>query len=52
MRIDNIVKAAGSGFVFPSQTAYLARDGGVDGEKRDVAETEVGNLRFRGKLPV
>lgn len=51
LRIDDIVTAAGSGFAFPSQTAYLARDGGVDSEKRDVAETEVGNLRIRGKLP-
>lgn len=51
LRIEDIIKDAGSGFAFPSQTAYLARDTGLDDEQRDKAETEVGHLRFTGKLP-
>ncbi|UCH52220.1 MAG: mechanosensitive ion channel, partial [Pseudomonadota bacterium] len=51
LRIEGIVKEAGSGFAFPSQTAYLARDRGLDDKRREEAETNVGHLRFTGKLP-
>lgn len=51
LRIEGIITAAGSGFAFPSQTAYLARDSGLDEERREEAETEVGHRRFTGKLP-
>jgi len=51
LRIEDIVKSAGSGFAFPSQTAYIARDTGLDAEHRGIAETEVGQRRFTGKLP-
>ena len=51
LRIEDIIKKAGSGFAFPSQTAYLARDGGLDDKRREEAETEVGHRRFIGKLP-
>ena len=51
LRIEGIIKAAGSGFAFPSQTAYLARDTGLDDKRRGEAETEVEHLRFTGKLP-
>jgi MscS family membrane protein len=51
LRIEDIIIEAGSGFAFPSQTAYFTRDTGLDDERRDKAETEVGHLRFTGKLP-
>lgn len=50
-RIADIVSEAGSGFAFPSQTAYLARDAGLDDERKDAAETRVGQQRAVGKLP-
>ncbi|KPJ87073.1 MAG: hypothetical protein AMJ53_18715, partial [Gammaproteobacteria bacterium SG8_11] len=51
LRMESIIKNAGSGFAFPSQTAYIARDSGLDQKHREEAETEVGHLRFTGKLP-
>jgi len=51
LRIEAIITAAGSGFAFPSQTAYLARDKGLDDEHRQEAETEIAQLRGTGKLP-
>jgi MscS family membrane protein len=51
LRIEDIIKEAGSGFAFPSQTAYLTRDTGLDEKRREEAETQVGHLRFTGKLP-
>lgn len=51
LRIEDIIKKAGSGFAFPSQTAYLTRDSGLDDKRREEAETEVGHRRFTGKLP-
>jgi len=52
LRMESIIKNAGSGFAFPSQTAYIARDSGLDQKHREEAETEVGHLRFTGKLPI
>jgi len=51
LRMEEIIKKAGSGFAFPSQTAYLARDSGLNKERKAEAETEVGHLRFTDKLP-
>ena len=51
LRIEDIIHDAGSNFAFPSQTAYLTRDAGLDTEHRKEAETEVGHRRFTGKLP-
>lgn len=51
LRMEDIIKEAGSGFAFPSQTAYLARDTGLDEKRREEAETQIGHLRFTGKLP-
>ncbi len=51
LRIEDLVVEAGTGFAFPSQTAYLARDGGLDAERRGQAETQVGHWRAREKLP-
>ena len=51
LRMGEIIRAAGTGFAFPSQIAYLARDGGMDVERRNQAEVEVQHMRVRGKLP-
>lgn len=51
LRIEDIIVEAGSGFAFPSQTAYLSKDKGLDDEKREEAETQIGHMRFTGKLP-
>lgn len=51
LRIEGIIKQAGSSFAFPSQTAYIARDAGLDANRREEAETEVGHRRFTGTLP-
>lgn len=51
LRIADIVSEAGSGFAFPSQTAYLARDSGLDDERKNAAEARVSGLRAVGKLP-
>lgn len=51
LRIMDIVKEAGTGFAFPSQTAYLGRDSGLDHEKASQAEREVQVWRGKGQLP-
>ncbi len=51
LRMADIVKEAGTSFAYPSQTAYLARDAGLDAERRDEAEDQVEHWRARGKLP-
>lgn len=50
-RIGEIVEKSGSGFAFPSTTAYLARDGGLDGEKAAFAAKEVRQWRESGRFP-
>ena len=51
LRIMDIVKDAGTGFAFPSQTAYLANDGGLDSEQTRRAEEQVTGWRSDGSLP-
>lgn len=51
LRIMDIVKESGTGFAFPSRTAYMARDAGLDGEKGLAAEAEVETWRTQGRLP-
>jgi MscS family membrane protein len=51
LRIGEIIKTAGTGFALPSQTAYLSRDGGLDSQRQEQAETEIHHLRMTGKLP-
>lgn len=51
LRMADIVSEAGTGFAFPSQTTYFARDTGVDAERREQAEARVEHWRSRGKLP-
>ena len=50
LRIMDIVAASGTGFAFPSQTAYLASDSGLDHAKRQAAEHHVREWRARGEL--
>jgi MscS family membrane protein len=40
LRVIDAVEASGAGFAFPSQTLYLARDGGLDSGKSAAAEKE------------
>jgi len=51
LRMEDVVAEAGTGFAFPSQTAYLARDGGVDSDKARAAEAEVADWRDESLLP-
>jgi MscS family membrane protein len=51
LRMEDIIIAAGSGFAFPSQTSYLARDGGFDDERSSEAVAEVEQWRAGGRLP-
>lgn len=51
LRIMDLVEQSGTGFAFPSQTLYLARDGGVDAARAGEAEAEVGRWRDENRLP-
>ena len=51
LRMSDIVKKSGSGFAFPSQTLYMGRDDGLDGERGETAAKEVESWRKAGKLP-
>lgn len=50
LQIMEVVDQAGSGFAFPSQTTYLARDEGLDVKKVEEAERRVEQWRERGEL--
>ena len=51
LRIMEIIKAAGTNFAFPSQTAYFTQDSGLDAKRSGEAEAQVENWRAKGKLP-
>jgi MscS family membrane protein len=51
LRIMDIVKEAGTGFAFPSQTTYFSKDTGLNAEKSRGAEAQVEDWRTKGKLP-
>jgi MscS family membrane protein len=51
LRIMDIIVEAGTGFAFPSQTAYLGRDPGLNAERGQEAEAQVQAWRSRGQLP-
>ena len=51
LRMSEIVKESGSSFAFPSQTLYMGRDDGLDGERGETAAKEVESWRKAGKLP-
>jgi MscS family membrane protein len=50
-RFDAVVGEAGTGFAFPSQTAYLARDQGLDAQAGAAVEERVGEWRANSTLP-
>jgi len=52
LRIMDVVTRAGSGFAFPSQTAYLEQGEGLDVKRARAAEAEVAGWRERGELHV
>ena len=51
LRMMDVIRASGTGFAFPSQTLYLGRDGGLDDERRQSAESQVRAWRDAGELP-
>ena len=51
LRIMDIVEEAGTGFAFPSHTAYLGRDSGLDAGRGHEAEAQVQEWRSKGQLP-
>lgn len=51
LRIMDVVGASGTGFAFPSNTTYLARDSGNDDERTRAAELRVAEWRRDGRLP-
>lgn len=51
LRIMDIVKASGTAFAFPSQTAYLTRDTALPAEEIAEAEAKVAAWRDKGQLP-
>jgi len=50
-RMMDVVAASGTGFAFPSQTLYFARDGGLEPDKSAAAVVEVQQWRAAQKLP-
>jgi MscS family membrane protein len=51
LRMEDIIVEAGTGFAFPSQTNYVARDAGLYVERGHAAEAEVGEWRSKNRLP-
>lgn len=51
LRIMDIVESSGTGIAFPSQTAYFARDRGLDETKRQAAIATVRGWREAQELP-
>ena len=51
LRLIEIVEESGTGFAFPSTVNYLARDSGIDQERRQRAEELMEKLRQDNKLP-
>ena len=50
LRAIDIIKEAGTDFAFPSQTTYLARDGGLDDDQARTAEEQVRAWREQDEL--
>ncbi|MGD8958684.1 MAG: mechanosensitive ion channel family protein, partial [Desulfobacteraceae bacterium] len=51
LRINDLVREAGTGFAFPSQTIYFSRDQGLDEKSSQAAVKAVQTWRRSGKLP-
>ncbi|WP_247236515.1 mechanosensitive ion channel family protein [Telluribacter sp. SYSU D00476] len=52
LRMMDVVEASGTGFAYPSQTLYIARDKGLSEEKAAEAEERVRKWREKGDLPI
>jgi len=52
LRLMALVAESGTGFAFPSQTVYLAGDGGLDAQRAQAAAREVEQWRTDGALPL
>ncbi len=50
-RLFDLIEHSGTGLAYPSQTLYLARDGGVNAEKGALAEEAVAKWRRAGQFP-
>ena len=50
LRIIDIVDESGTGFAFPSQTIYTAKDEGVDAQRTKAAMQEIDRLRKAGEV--
>jgi MscS family membrane protein len=50
LRLMDVVRRAGSGIALPSRTTYVESGAGVDAERRQAAEAEVGEWRSRREL--
>jgi MscS family membrane protein len=50
LRLMDIVAAAGSNLAFPSQTTYIEKGSGLDGDRSRAAEAQVQAWRERGEL--
>ena len=51
LRIEDIVRDAGTAFAVPAQTAYLTQDTALDAERRHEAEARVEQWRAEDRLP-
>lgn len=51
LRVIDVVEAAGTGFAFPSQTMYMAKDDGLDPDRVRAAESAVDEWREGAQLP-
>ena len=52
LRMMDVVEKSGSGFAFPSQTLYIARDSGLSKEKTREAEEKVKKWKENGELQI
>ena len=52
LRMMDVVEASGSGFAFPSQTIYMARDSGLSEERSRTAEEKVNKWREEGEMQI
>ncbi|WP_017730854.1 mechanosensitive ion channel family protein [Nafulsella turpanensis] len=52
LRMIDVVEASGTGFAFPSQTLYIARDAGLSEEKSRAAEEKVRKWKEAGEMQI
>lgn len=50
LRIMDIAESAGSGLAFPSQTLYMAKEGGLDDNKGRVTMERTGRVTLPGSF--